>query len=282
MLSGPWSSTARSPRSRRRGIPANGCGNVKGHYRLGQPFEGKRADFFKRYGLLDRDGYALSDKDLSVLGLSAKPRSEIAHGADRGRAGAFRKADLTEGRVTLGDAGAEPEQPAAATPGGDQLDRRFAHRHRHLDGALGWVGDGHGVVEEHHDPITRELVERALELADEWSQRAVVFAQEIEDFFGFGGFGEGGVAAQIAKHDDDFAAVALQDFLVTLRDDQFGSLWSEKAFQPSDSTQFVNLLGHPRLQIAVQLPDLLGALPQFAQQPRVLHRDDRLSGEVLQ
>ena len=56
----------------------------------------------------------------------------------------------------------------------------------------------------------------------------------------------------------------------------------EKPLQPSDPTQFVNLLGDPRLQIAVQLPDLLGALPQFAQQPRVLHRDHRLVGEGLQ
>src|SRR5262249_35292961 len=140
VLSGSWSATARSPRSRRRGIPANGCGNVKGHYRLGQPFQGKRPDFFERYALFDRDGDALSDQDLSVLGLSAKTRSEIAHGADRGIPGAFRKTDLAEGRVTLGDASAKPEQPAAATPGGDQLARRLAHRHRHLDRALGWVG----------------------------------------------------------------------------------------------------------------------------------------------
>ena len=88
----------------------------------------------------------------------------------------------------------------------------------------------------------------------------MVFAQEIEDFLGFGSFGEGGVAAQIAEHDDDLAAMAFEDLLVALRDDQFGKLRREKALQPSDPAQFVNLLGDPRLQIAVQLPDLLGAL----------------------
>jgi len=66
-----------------------------------------------------------------------------------------------------------------------------------------------------------------------------------------------------------------------VRDDQFGKLRREKAFQPSDPAQFVNLGGDTRLQIAVQLPDLLGALPQLAQQPRILHRDDRLGGEIL-
>jgi hypothetical protein len=46
----------------------------------------------------------------------------------------------------------------------------------------------------------------------------VVLAQEVEDFFWFRGLSEGGVAAQIAEHDDDFAAVAFEDLLVALRD----------------------------------------------------------------
>ena len=61
--------------------------------------------------------------------------------------------------------------------------------------------------------------------------------------------------------------MTFQDLLVTLRDDEFGQLRSEKALQPSDAAQFVNLLGDPRLQIAVQLPNLLGALAQLAKQP---------------
>ena len=95
--------------------------HVVGHYRLGQPFQRERADFFERYGLLDRDGHSLSDKDLTVLGLCAKTRGEIAHGADRRIAGAFRKADLTERRVTLGDPSTKPEQSATSAPAGDQV-----------------------------------------------------------------------------------------------------------------------------------------------------------------
>ena len=73
--------------------------------------------------------------------------------------------------------------------------------------------------EEHHDPVARELVERPFELANERPQRAVVLAQKIENLFGFGGLGEGGVAAQVAKDDNDLAAMAFEDFLVSLRDD---------------------------------------------------------------
>ena len=61
--------------------------------------------------------------------------------------------------------------------------RLFAHRHRHLDSARSaGVGTWHRIVEEHHDPVARELVERSLELGDERPQHAMVFAQEIEDF----------------------------------------------------------------------------------------------------
>src|SRR5215472_10724713 len=69
------------------------------------------------------------------------------------------------------------------------------------------------------NPVTGELVECPFELAHQWPQRAVVFAQEVEDFLGFGSLGEGGVTAQIAKHDDDLAVMAFEDFLVAVRDD---------------------------------------------------------------
>src|SRR5215472_16611836 len=47
------------------------------------------------------------------------------------------------------------------------------------------------------------------------------------------------VAAQIAEHDDDLAAMAFEDFLVALRDDQFGQLWHEKPLQPPDPPQLL-------------------------------------------
>src|SRR5262249_37177541 len=53
--------------------------HVVGHYWLNQPFQRERTDLFERYGLFDRDGHSLSDKNLTVLGLSAKTRGEIAH-----------------------------------------------------------------------------------------------------------------------------------------------------------------------------------------------------------
>src|SRR6516164_5243362 len=239
-------------------------------------------DFFERYGILDRDGHSLSDKDLPILGLSAKTRGEIAHGADRGIAGAFRKADLTERRVTLGDPSTKPEQSATSAPAGDQCARRFAHRHRHLDRALGRVRDRHGVIEEHHDAVAGELIERPLVLADERPERSVVLAQAIEDLLRLGSLREGGVAAQVAEHDDNLAAMAFEDFFITVRDDQFGELGREKPLQPPDPAQLFDLFGDACLKSPVEFCDLLGALAQFAEQPRVLHRNDRLRRKILQ
>ena len=57
--------------------------------------------------------------------------------------------------------------PAPLPPRGDQCARGLAHSHRHPDRALSRVRDRHRVVEEHHNAVARELVEGALELADE-------------------------------------------------------------------------------------------------------------------
>ena len=106
-----------------------------------------------------------------------------------------------------------------ATPSSNQHARRLSHHHRHLTARSAGVGAWNRIVEKHHDPVARELVERAHELGDERPQRAVVFAKEGEVFLGFGGLGKGGVAAQISDHDDNLAAVAFEDLLVALRDD---------------------------------------------------------------
>ena len=76
--------------------------------------------------------------------------------------------------------------------------------------------------------------------------------------------------------------MAFENLFVALRDDQFGKLRGEKALQPSDPPQFLHLFGDPHFETAVQFRYLVGPLPQFAEQPRVFHCDDRLRCKVLQ
>src|SRR5215831_14152084 len=141
----------------------------------------------------------------------------------------------------------------------------LAHRHRHVDGAFGRIRAGHRIVEKHHDAVTRELVECPLELGHKRPQRAVILAQELKNFLRLCGLSKGGVAAQIAEYDYDLAAVALQDSLVSLRDNKFGKLRCEKALQPSHPSQLLDLLGYARLQFAVPSSDLIAAVAKLGQ-----------------
>src|SRR6516225_317682 len=83
-------------------------------------------------------------------------------------------------------------------------------------------GIGTGSLKNTMIPSPEKLIQRPLELSDERPERTVVFAQKVEDFLRLGGLGKGGVAAQIAEHDDDFTAMAFEDLLIALRDDQLG------------------------------------------------------------
>jgi len=93
------------------------------------------------------------------------------------------------------------------------------------------------------------MVEGAFELGDERPQRAVVLAQKFELVLGLGCFSKGGVAAQIAEHDDDLAAMAFEDFLVTLRDDQFRKLRREElgTYRDADGVYLCSAVDERRL-----------------------------------
>jgi hypothetical protein len=87
---------------------------------------------------------AASDQYLTVFGFGTESSGQVAHGADCGVAGALGKADLPQRRVALSDAHAKAQLPVTSTPGRNQPAGRLTHRDRHLDRALGRVGDGTG------------------------------------------------------------------------------------------------------------------------------------------
>ena len=73
------------------------------------------------------------------------------------------------------------------------------------------------------------MLERALEAGDDRPHRGVVVAQQRHHLFRLGALGKGSEAAQVAEHDDDLAAMAFEDLLVVLRDDEFSRLRREKS-----------------------------------------------------
>src|SRR6516162_9517946 len=191
------------------------------------------SEVFEPCDRFDRASDAAADQDLPVLCRITKPGGEVAYRTNCSVAGAIGKPDLAEGCIALRNADAETKLAAVTVPSSDQLARRLAHRHCHLDRALGRVGTGHGIVEEHHDPVAREMVERAFKLVHQRTQAAVVFSQEVELVLRLRGLGEGGVSAQIAEHDNDLTTMAFEDFLVAVRDNQFGKLRCKEPLQPT-------------------------------------------------
>ena len=128
--------------------------------------------------------------------------------------------------------------------------------------AARWAGSGidHRVVEEHHDAVAGETLERALVLEDQPAHRRVVFAEHAHHFFRVGRFGERGEAAQVEEHDGDFAAVALQRIVRTAFDDGLRELGRKEALQPADPSELRHPVGDALFELRVPLRQLV-ALP---------------------
>src|SRR5690348_2152652 len=148
---------------------------INGHS-LAEPFQRHLADLLQLCVLFNCDRDTPADQYLTVLCLVAEPRREIADRADSRVVHALRKPDLPQGRVALRNADAEAEIVAVPTPCFENLLRRLAQCHGHLDCALGRFWRRQGVVEEHHHPITAVVIERPLEPCHDWPERSVVVA----------------------------------------------------------------------------------------------------------
>jgi hypothetical protein len=64
------------------------------------------------------------------------------------------------------------------------------------------------VVEEDQDPVAREVLERSAVIRDELADRLVVRAEDLEQLFGRGRFGERRETAQIGEQTGDVGAMS--------------------------------------------------------------------------
>ena len=111
--------------------------------------------------------------------LVAEPGRDVRDAADGRVVGPPLEPDPAERRVALGDPDAEAEIVPAPAPLLLQLRDARAHRDRHPHGALRRVVARDRIVEEHHQPIAGESLERALEPVDQVAERGVVLAQDL-------------------------------------------------------------------------------------------------------
>ena len=117
-----------------------------------------------------------------------------------------------------------------------------------LHRALGRIRAAQRVVEQHHQAVAQKAFQRAFVLVDERAEARVIFAQHGHDLLGLGGLGERREAAQVAEHDGDVAAVALEHLLVAVAEDEFGDLRREEALEPAGAFDLRQLVGDALLE----------------------------------
>ena len=204
-----------------------------------------------RHELLGGGVHALADQDLARPGLGAQPRGEVRHVADGRVVEPALVSDAPERGVALRHADGEGQVMAPALPLLGQRRDAVAHGDRHLDGALRGVGTRERVVEEGHQAVAGEAVERPLVAVDEIAERGVVLAEHQHQVLGLDGLGERREAAQVAEHDRDLLPVALEERLVARRHDELGDLRRQEAPQPPRALELGDLLLDALLELAV-------------------------------
>ena len=82
------------------------------------------------------------------------------------------------------------------------------------------VRDGEGIVEEHHDPVAREVLQRPFVGRHQLAECGVVLAQDVEQLLGGRRLAECGEPAQIREETRDVRAMAGQELLAVPAGDE--------------------------------------------------------------
>src|SRR5262245_42599439 len=187
--------------------------DLVGGERPGEPLELQLADRLGLDAALHGRPQARPDQDLPGHGERAQPRREVCHRPERAIVVAALESDPAERRVAGLDPHAEGELRSTAAPARRQLLEPLAECEREADRLQLVVLDRHRVVEEHHDAVSRELLQRAAMLREQRADGAVVCTQHFDQILGRSRLGEPGEVAQVGEEAGDVGAVAGEDLL---------------------------------------------------------------------
>ena len=204
---------------------------------------------------LDRCEEARADQDLTSRGARAEPGGEVRHRAKRCVVVATLEADPAQRRVPSLDPDPQAKLRPTLPPPARQVFEALLGGDREPDRLEFMVVERERVVEEHHDPVAREVFERPAVDGDQLADHLVIRTEHLEQLFGRGRLGERREAPEVGEETGDVGAVAGEQLLALLRGDERGNLRRDEARQ-------------------------LRALPLHGiEQPRVGDRDGRLVGE---
>ena len=125
------------------------------------------ADFPAGHDLLDPPQHPRRDQNLAGIGLPAQPGGQVGDAADRRVVETAFVADAAQRGESLGDPDPEAEFVPDPAPPFGQLPYGVPHRQRHLDRPPGRLLDRDRVVEEDHQAVAGEALQRAPEVEDQ-------------------------------------------------------------------------------------------------------------------
>src|SRR5262245_45894109 len=169
-------------------------------------FEGELAEILHFNVRLDLGQDARGNENLPVLCLSAEPRGKVGCGTDCTVVKPLLETDRADGCIATSDADAESERVAAFAPASRQNGQGLAHGKRHLHGSQLVVLHRHWRVEEHHEAVACEMLDRSIMLGNDAAELGVILAQDAHYFLRFGCLRETREAAQVYINDRNLRA----------------------------------------------------------------------------
>ena len=225
--------------------------------------------------------YPLRDEDLPVARSVAEASRKVRDGSDRCIVVASLEANPPQRGVPLRNANPEAEHVAMPSPAECNVGDAIAHLDCHPDGACRPIRTRDRIIEEDHQPVAGESLQRPLVLEDELAQGGVILAQNAHRVFRLNGLGEGCEAAQVAEDDGDLTTVTLEDRFVAFRDDEVGNRRRQKSPESPDPLDLSHLRLDPLLQLLVPFGELAARELELVEQSRVLNRERGLARKGL-
>src|SRR4029453_5969701 len=109
------------------------------------------------------------------------------------------KPDSPDRRVAGFNPYTQPKLDSASAPDPSQLCEPLLRGDREPDGLELVVCDGERIVEEHHHPVAREVLQRPFVPRHQLAERGVVLPPDVEQLLGSRRLAEGGEATQLRE-----------------------------------------------------------------------------------
>jgi hypothetical protein len=172
--------------------------------------------------------HALADQDLAGGGLRAQSRCQVRDRPECPVVIAALEADPAECGVSGLDPNSQTQLNSSPPPLLCQFGDGLPRSKREADGFKFVLLNGDGVVEEDHDAVSSEMLQRAPMLFNQASQIRVVVAKHLEKLLRCRGLGECSEAAQVAEEAGDIGAMTGKQALAVTAGEEIRDLRGER------------------------------------------------------